>query len=195
MSMKRELPLLLMLMVSMPSLSSDKSGKFAVKGVGGSTCQQYVAAIKQKSPRVNSYSGWVNGYMSSYNQLSPDTFDTQFWENNRLLMSVLENNCKKNPKQLFYVGVISLAKSMSANRIRKLSPTVTSKAGDRSYSMYRETLRRVQQVLAKQGLYRGKLDGMWGPGTKKAITDYQTKEKLQLTGIPDQATLIRLFAE
>lgn len=51
------------------------------------------------------------------------------------------------------------------------------------------TVRAVQTALRQQGLYRGKVDGEWGPLTKRAVRRYQRRNKLPTTGMLDQATL------
>ena len=40
----------------------------------------------------------------------------------------------------------------------------------------------VQSDLARQGYYRGVIDGVYGPQTRVAITRYQSKHGLQVTG-------------
>jgi hypothetical protein len=47
----------------------------------------------------------------------------------------------------------------------------------------------VQQELAKRGFYHGQIDGSVGPDTQKAISWFQTVEKLTVTGRVDGPTL------
>jgi Putative peptidoglycan binding domain len=47
----------------------------------------------------------------------------------------------------------------------------------------------VQSDLAKQGYYRGVIDGIYGPQTRVAITRYQSNHGLQVTGSLTTATL------
>jgi len=51
------------------------------------------------------------------------------------------------------------------------------------------TLREVQTALRQSGLYQGKIDGKWGPLTKRAVTAFQQQKKLPATGTLDQQTL------
>jgi len=51
------------------------------------------------------------------------------------------------------------------------------------------TLREVQTTLKQQGLYRGRVDGKWGPRTEHGVLAFQQKNNLQATGHLDQATL------
>jgi hypothetical protein len=47
----------------------------------------------------------------------------------------------------------------------------------------------VQQELAKRGFYQGRIDGSVGPETRKAISWFQSVEKLTVTGRIDGPTL------
>ena len=51
------------------------------------------------------------------------------------------------------------------------------------------TVSAVQSDLAKQGYYRGVIDGVYGRQTRVAITRYQSKHGLQVTGSLTPATL------
>jgi hypothetical protein len=47
-------------------------------------------------------------------------------------------------------------------------------------------IRSVQAALRRLGIYSGQVDGILGPETHQAIEDYQVKNKLPVTGQPDQ---------
>ncbi len=47
----------------------------------------------------------------------------------------------------------------------------------------------VQSDLAREGYYRGMIDGVYGPQTRVAITRYQSNHGLQVTGSLTTATL------
>lgn len=53
----------------------------------------------------------------------------------------------------------------------------------------RDTISQVQQKLAQDGEYRGRVDGVWGPRTERAVRDYQSKNSLNASGMLDAATL------
>lgn len=52
-----------------------------------------------------------------------------------------------------------------------------------------EMIRSVQQTLQQNGMYRGQIDGVWGPGTQSAVRSYQQAHNLNATGQLDQDTL------
>ena len=53
-------------------------------------------------------------------------------------------------------------------------------------------VKAVQQVLAKDGLYKGKVDGMIGPVTTNAVKAFQKKNGLKSDGIIGPITLKKL---
>jgi peptidoglycan hydrolase-like protein with peptidoglycan-binding domain len=53
-------------------------------------------------------------------------------------------------------------------------------------------VRQAQSELKREGLYRGKVDGIAGPETKQAITAFRQREGLQQTAHLDQATVQRM---
>lgn len=47
-------------------------------------------------------------------------------------------------------------------------------------------VRSVQAALRRLGIYSGQVDGILGPDTRRAISDYQTRNRQPVTGQPDQ---------
>jgi peptidoglycan hydrolase-like protein with peptidoglycan-binding domain len=56
----------------------------------------------------------------------------------------------------------------------------------------RTHLRQVQEQLKTAGLYKGEIDGIMGPQTRRAIAQFQEKNGLQGTGKLDRQTLAAL---
>jgi peptidoglycan hydrolase-like protein with peptidoglycan-binding domain len=52
-----------------------------------------------------------------------------------------------------------------------------------------EDIRQAQQALQSQGLYRGPVDGKWGPETRNAVAQFQKQKGLKQTAQLDQPTL------
>ena len=48
-------------------------------------------------------------------------------------------------------------------------------------------IRSVQAALRRMGTYSGQVDGILGPDTRRAIEEYQGRNKLPVTGQPDQS--------
>lgn len=81
----------------------------------------------------------------------------------------------KNCKLLSSSGINSIVQTRVQNTFNGLS------ACDRKY---------VQQFLKGQGLYNGRIDGAWGPGTASAISKAGKKGKLR--GLSTEAIIARL---
>jgi phage tail tape-measure protein len=54
------------------------------------------------------------------------------------------------------------------------------------------SVRAAQESLAAKGYYTGRVDGMWGPDTERAVRDYQRAQGISETGRLDGATMTRL---
>lgn len=50
------------------------------------------------------------------------------------------------------------------------------------------TMKQVQHLLAYHDLYKGTVDGLWGPVTQKAVRDFQAAFGLEVDGIVGPAT-------
>ena len=50
--------------------AADVDGKFAVKGAGRKSCESFLQAKASGSNDYLLYAGWVEGFISSYNQFS-----------------------------------------------------------------------------------------------------------------------------
>lgn len=67
-------------------------------------------------------------------------------------------------------------------------------AGLGSGSSHMQHVKQAQTELQREGLYKGKIDGIVGPKTKQALTAFQQREGLQQTARLDRDTQQRLAA-
>ena len=56
-------------------------------------------------------------------------------------------------------------------------------------SMSHDTTLAIQRRLEQDGLYHGNVDGQWGPDTQAALSDFQKRNNLNVTGQADARTL------
>jgi peptidoglycan hydrolase-like protein with peptidoglycan-binding domain len=61
-------------------------------------------------------------------------------------------------------------------------------------ALSREQLKKVQTVLKNQGMYKGKIDGIFGKLTNSAVKQFQQKNGLPATGTIDAATEAKITA-
>jgi len=55
-----------------------------------------------------------------------------------------------------------------------------------------EVVTRVQNALKRLGLDPGKIDGVFGPATERAVTEFQTTHGLVADGVVDQRMWVAL---
>lgn len=175
------------------AVAADKDGAFALKGIGRLNCAQFVAAAQDGSNRLFQFGGWLEGYVSAYNHLSPDTFDVLSFESPDLLARMVGNHCTRNPDDRFADVVVALIGKLKAERIAVRSKLLQLPGEQGSTFLYAETLRRTQQALKERNYYQGSVDGAFGPATRTALQNFQRDNALTVTGAPDQPTLRRLL--
>jgi len=188
---------LLLILFFLPTLAFavDQKGRFAVKGIGTATCQQFLAEKDKKSNNLMIFNSWLNGYLTAINQHSPKTFDIISWYDSSLLIAMLGNYCRKNPSHNYYQAGASLVLALGKGRLAESSPLVKTTSGKHTVHVYQYSLMQLQTKLKSLGIYKSTIDGQYGTGTRKAIEAFQKQAKLTVTGVPDQATLFRALQQ
>ena len=59
-------------------------------------------------------------------------------------------------------------------------------------NLSRDELRQVQMALKEKGFYLGKIDGVMGPATRRALIAFQRQQGLEPTGRIDQPSIAAL---
>ena len=173
---------------------ADKSGGFAVKGVGNETCQQFTAAYNEKKPGVVLFEAWLEGYLSSLNIFTSNVYDVAPWHQGPMLLFLTASFCSTNPNGRLFEAAVAIRNFLKPFQLAASSPVVEAKVGDKTVKLYKETLRQAQELLIKGGYLSDKADGAWGGKTQSAFEAFQAKiAELKQTGLPDQETLFRLF--
>lgn len=182
-----------LLLASPGAQGADSDGRFAIKGAGLASCQDYASARAEQSQLVYSLLGWLDGYLTAYNQLSPNTFDVAAWESTDLFARILDSHCEKHPDDRFFTVARAIVAQIADQRLQKNSPLIPVQRGEQGLLIYQETLRRVQEKLSGRGHYAGEIDGQFGDQTRTALEAFQAEQGLAVSGLPDQATLWKLF--
>ncbi len=174
-----------------PAMAADESGDFRVKGIGLETCQNYLAAKAANQPLPVFAWSWLNGYLTAYNQINRSTYDIAGQANLNALVGWLDQYCQANPGQTLVVAATSMTAALEPTKLSR-SPSPTQAL---TTAQSQETIRNVQQALKDRGYYKGGVDGLFGPGTSKAIEAFQRAEGLSVSGQPDAPTMNKLFRQ
>lgn len=175
------------------ALAGDQKGQFAVKGAGAFDCATFTAEMAKGDHNAFMFGGWVYGYITAANQHSPETFDLAPWESLETLTGYLVGYCKANPKVSLAQAVFTLVHALTPGRLTESDTPEQVARGEQRAIVYPSIVRRLQSYLRDQGLYAGDASGQFDKATSDAVVAHQKREKLTVTGIPDQATLHSMF--
>jgi len=84
------------------------------------------------------------------------------------------------------------ATSHASDTAKKASTSATATSTTKQASWTKEEVKEAQEGLAKEGLYKGKVDGTFNADTHKALKEYQKKNKMPVTGQLDDNVLAKL---
>lgn len=181
------------LLLIAPLQAADTEGNYAIRGAGSFTCERYMTAVDSQSDDVRQFVRWMEGYATALNRLQPDTFDVSPLLETTAMANLILTVCQQIPEMAFETAVAQSLSSLAPLRERAESDTRTLTHNDLSVPVRQETLRRVQQALRSLGHYTSTVDGLYGPGTRRAITTFQENAGLTVTGLPDPDTLLVLL--
>jgi len=173
--------------------AADTEKRFAVKGPGVAKCSAFIEAYEARSNDAYLFAGWIAGYVTALNQQVDGTFDFAPWQSTEVLMLLMRDLCGRNTEGQVYQEATKMVQILGRDRLTALSEIVEMEQNGKKAALPKEVLRKVQEQLKAKGLYSGGVDGAYGGGTRKAIEAFQTEQKIPVTGLPDQQTLLRLM--
>jgi len=98
---------------------------------------------------------------------------------------------------VFAIGIGGVTVSQAAGTVDNNSTmSVGAPApqhGQTAVDLSKDDVRQAQLELRHLGLYNGSLDGVIGPQTKRALTQFQKDNRLDQTGTLDQLTMDTMF--
>ncbi len=84
-----------------PVAAKDFDGEFAVFSVGGKSCAEYLDARRTGGRAQHDFTTWVQGYLSAFNLIVPNTYDilgTRDFDN---AVQWLDQHCLENRETPF----------------------------------------------------------------------------------------------
>jgi hypothetical protein len=191
--MLRKIIVSLMITFSLTAFSADKEGKFAVKGAGKRDCSNFLEAANKRNTDLYLYGGWLEGYLSSYNQFQTTNYDIVPWQTTELMLTLLQRHCKNNPEVKFLSAVNSLIKTLYPIRLETENELVRIDVNGAQTYFYVDILKRAKERLKKLNYITGDVTDKFTEQDATAFEQYQKAVGLKVTGIPDQFTLTSLF--
>ncbi len=107
------------------AVAADPRGDFAVRGMGLETCGAYAERRPEQPVLRIAARSWLNGYLTAYNQLVPDTYDVTGGTSLEELEMRLEHYCQANPEHTIAFAAVAVASGLDPARIRA-NPDKTS---------------------------------------------------------------------
>jgi hypothetical protein len=189
----RVLTMVGLLFAASSAFAADANSRFALRGVGLTSCEQFLKAMQEHKENVLVAGGWIEGYVTAVNKFTPDTFDMAPWQSTQALLGLVSRNCERNPQAGFFQIVDSMMKFLMPARLTAQSERVLVESGSTKFYVYQKTMKDIQEKLISLGYLKGGADGQFGPQTKSALEAYQKAQQIEVTGLPDQSTLFKLL--
>lgn len=173
--------------------SKSKTSHHAVKGAGLATCEQFSKARKSKSRDYFLYAGWLDGYLSGFNQYHDTTYDITPWQTTELLLGMLGAHCGKVPKDPFFTAVNRMLPILYKYRLIEKGEVLKISKGNKGQLIHKDVLKLAQVSLKQKGFYQGDINGEYNKSVTQALTRFQKHTKIAQTGMPDATTLYALL--
>ncbi len=169
---------------------------YALRGAGQLSCAQYLEAYEEQGSVLYMTAGWIDGYVTALNRVETGVFEHLSWQETGLVLDLLRNHCVANQQDVLANAVHLFLQATASTRLTEPSELleITLPDGAGALDLYQATIARVQRMLADLGHYSSTVDGLYGPGTAAAIRAFQAAQGLPENGLPDQRTLLVLFA-
>lgn len=179
-----------------PKAQSRARGAFATQGVGRLSCERFLREREAGSKLYWNIGGWIDGFLSGYNAYVPDTFDITAYaplDSADSFVVLLARHCRNNERDPIAHVVKSIADQLHPIRLKKPSEIVAIKVNGENKEIYGETILMVQKALKRLDHYEDRVDGTFGPNTKRALIMFQRDQGISETGEPNSDTLLRLL--
>jgi hypothetical protein len=175
--------------------AADAKGNYALRGIGGETCQALMAELQQDQQAPIETAFWLLGYMTAINHYRPDTYDVSPVLDASGMLTMLAGLCREHPEALAETAANDLLRRLAAARVKAVSPVVETKSGSNVAPVRAATLAAMQAKLKRYAYFKGKASGNFDSQTEAALKAFQKDQKLPETGVADWVTVVRLLVE
>jgi hypothetical protein len=170
--------------------ASDAQGNFTLRGYGSRSCGTYLTEMSDPG-HANNYASWLMGYATARNRLQSETFDILPFPEGTVLFDAVSAVCRDQQAITVEAAANEVIRAIAPLHQRSASAVVTIDRGEQSVRIRQAALAALQARLAELGLYSGPADGEWREELTASLTEFQLREKIVASGLPDLPTLIR----
>jgi len=183
-------PLVVSSLVPNVAKASDSDGNFALRGYGGRLCRNYIFESAEPN-QADRYGSWLMGYATAYNRHQTKHFDALPYPDGAGLFEVVSAICTDQKDITFEAAAHEALQSLAPLRQQRPSAILTVESGSRSLKIRQDALQLLQQRLKDLKFYSGPINGQWSSPLSESVRNFQAKQKIEVSGLPDLATLIR----
>lgn len=180
-------------MLAVSALAADTEGSYGIRGAGSQSCQKFIEIVDKEPSEASLFLRWIEGYTTGLNRMVEETFDVNPFVGNQPLSGILVAVCRDEPQMILENAMIRVLAILAPARVESQSDIQQLEYDGNQIATRQETLTKFQQQLSDLGFYNSSIDGLYGPGTRRALIAFQEQAGLETTGLPDAATLIALL--
>ena len=127
------LPVLMMLLISLPSSARDFENAYAVYAAGAEPCKNYTQAVAKGGRSHDYFVDWLIGYLSAFNVIMPDTHNILGELDFPSAQGWLERHCGRYPNELFVNATARLTEVLYPTRYKSgLKASAQPKVGNKA---------------------------------------------------------------
>lgn len=177
------------------ALAADSDGNFAVDGMGNLPCAQFASAENRKAPEVIAAIGWMDGYLSAFNQLKPDTYDLTPWQTSNMLAGAVQRVCAQHGDVRLIEAVNALIGQLAPHRMTQATPIRQLDNGGQSIVVYDGILTTLRDRLFQLDYLTDASTPLEDRRLFLAIGHFQADRGMAVTSLPDPQTLMAILAK
>jgi len=183
---RRYLSFFLLTLLALPAYCADDNGDFVVKGVGALSCTQFVTAAESGGKEaLGEYAGYIAGYTSAFNEMTPSVFDAWGWQSLDTAMLFLLQRCRELPGQTFGKAMAELTRFYAASGITEREETRRIGNETDGFELYESSYEALLAALRREGYST--------EDPYAALMQYKTDARVRDTANVHQILLLRLI--
>lgn len=183
---------LLVLVVFSGSAHAGPNPVAAVEGLGQQRCGAILAAANADESVLAGYSEWIAGFLTAANMYEDETFDLTAWQSKSYFTAQVLTACRDRSDSALSDVAVAYVGFLRDERLRSASGLIVLDDQGQRYALYAEVFERIKDRLRADGHVITSVDA-YGSDVRAAVEEFQQKNGIPETGMPDLPTLVALF--